>query len=181
MKMKTTAMIEDLIEKTRYHLNTAEELWQLPDEQLNQRSGPDKWSALECVEHLNLYGDYYLPELSKALERARPAKREEFTCGWLGYYFAQSMIPRERLNTMKTFKNMNPLGSTLDRHVLATFRDQQNSLLQLLGKAAKLDLSGPRIPITISRLIRLKPGDTFRFLIHHNWRHIVQARKAAGI
>jgi len=41
-----------------------------------------------------------------------------------------------------------------------------------------------RVPLSISKLVTLKLGDTFRFLIAHEQRHFIQARnslKAIGV
>ncbi len=35
-----------------------------------------------------------------------------------------------------------------------------------------------KIPLSITRLVKLKLGDTFRFLVAHEQRHFVQARNA---
>ena len=34
-----------------------------------------------------------------------------------------------------------------------------------------------RIPISINKWIKIKLGDTFRFVIYHNERHIQQAKR----
>lgn len=46
-----------------------------------------------------------------------------------------------------------------------------------LRKAQATDINATRVPVSISKRIRLKLGDTFRFLIAHNERHILQAKK----
>lgn len=37
---------------------------------LQQQPGPGKWSAVQCLEHLNTYGRYYLPALDQAIKKA---------------------------------------------------------------------------------------------------------------
>ena len=183
MKISTGSLISDLTERTRILLNQAEKLKQTQGEALNRRQAPASWSALECIEHLNLYGDFYLPEIEKAIRNTRhthPAKI--FRSGWLGNYFAQSMLPKEKLNKMKTFKDKNPLGSKLDPSVIDRFTGQQMEILNLLDRARnEVDLNRTRTAISISTVIKLKLGDTFRFLIYHNQRHMVQAFRAAGL
>ena len=63
MKTPTENLISDLIERTRKNLNQAQQLHEMDPEVLNFKSSPQSWSALECLEHLNYYGDYYLPEI----------------------------------------------------------------------------------------------------------------------
>jgi len=87
------------------------------------------------------------------------------------------MLPKEKLNKMKTFKSMNPIGSNLDKTVLETFLSQQKTSLELLQQAEKVSLTKNKTGISISKWIKLKLGDTFRVVIYHNLRHIIQAEK----
>ena len=43
------------------------ELQPLTLQHLNYKTNPDSWSMLECLEHLNRYARYYLPELQTAM------------------------------------------------------------------------------------------------------------------
>ena len=88
------------------------------------------------------------------------------------------MLPKEKLNKMKTFKSMNPIGSNLDKTVLEKFLSQQKTLLELLQQAEKVSLTKNKTGISISKWIKLKLGDTFRIVIYHNLRHVIQAEKA---
>ena len=147
------------------------------EDALNQRLHQDSWSILECIEHLNLYGNYYLPEIEKQLTTSKAISDKKFKSGWLGNYFAESMLPKKQLNKMKTFKSMNPIHSQLSKQVLNTFIEQQQKMLQLLSLAHDKNLNNIRIPISINKWIKIKLGDTFRFVIYHNERHIQQAKR----
>ncbi|WP_353959979.1 hypothetical protein [Chryseobacterium tructae] len=78
---------------------------------------------------------------------------------------------------MKTLEIMNPIHSQLNKGVVNEFIQQQQQLLDLLEKAKHINLEKTKTAISISKLITLKLGDTFRFVIYHNQRHIVQAEK----
>ena len=179
MKISNQELISDLIRRTEEVLLDAEELNQLSPEALNWKSKPERWSILECIEHLNRYGDFYLPEIDRRLLNARSvAAGAVFSSGILGNYFAKSMLPREQLNKMNTFQSMNPSGSDLDRSVLVKFLKQQQRMIELLRRARQVDLTRTKTSISISNWIKLRLGDTFRVVIYHNQRHIVQAQKA---
>ena len=111
MKINTAALIEDLIERTKEHIITITSIADHSDEVLNWKINPEKWSILENLEHLNRYGDFYLPEIQKRIEESSRKPSSEFKSGILGNYFAKSMLPKEKLNKMKTFTNMNPINS----------------------------------------------------------------------
>lgn len=176
--MKTEALLTELTEFVTQHRQFAEQLRHRTDAELNYRKQPASWSVLECLEHLNLYGNFYLPEIGNSIHQSKTQPNEEFKSGWLGNYFAQSMLPKTKLNKMKTFKEMNPINRNLSREVLDTFIDQQTKLLALLQQAPTVDLSRVKTGISISKLICLRLGDTFRFVIYHQIRHIKQANDA---
>lgn len=77
---------------------------------------------------------------------------------------------------MKALKGHIPATQLNSYAVVAEFIQQQEKLLIYLRQARKADLD-IRIPITITKLIRLKLGDVFQFLIMHDERHIQQANR----
>ena len=178
MKISNQLLIEDLIDRNKDIINESEKYNHLNVEKLNWKATEKKWSVLECLEHLNRYGRFYLPEIKKRMENGAKAQSDSiFKSGWLGNYFANSMLPKEKLNKMNTFKSMNPVGSKLDKETLDEFINQQKEMLQLLSKAREINLSKTKTSITISNWIKLRLGDTFRVVIYHNQRHIVQANR----
>lgn len=178
MKIKSEDLINDLIKRTQQTLKQTQQLKKLPLEILNKKSAPESWSALECIEHLSLYGDFYLPEIEKKIQQSNSKPSPFFRSGILGNYFAKSMLPKEQLNKMKTFKDKNPLGSKLDLSTLDRFIAQQQKTIQLLHQAKSVSLTKTKTAISISKWIKLRLGDTFRVVIYHNQRHLAQATKA---
>lgn len=175
--MKTAALLAELTDLVKSHIQFAEQLKALSDEDLNLRLSAGSWNILECLEHLNLYGNFYLPEIESRISQSKTGATEEFKSGWLGNYFALSMLPKEKLNKMKTFKNMNPIHRTVSREVLVAFIQQQQKLLGLLNKASLVNLTKVKTAISITSLIKFRLGDTFRFVIYHQVRHILQAQR----
>ncbi|MDO5981006.1 DinB family protein [Flavivirga spongiicola] len=178
MKVTSEALIAALIEKTRQNINQVEVLNQKPINKLNWKANEDIWSVLECIEHLNLYGDYYLPEIEQRITKSTSKTETHFKAGILGDYFAKILSPKEKLNKMKTLKDKNPNGSHLDKTTLERFLIQQEKMLELLDRARSVSLNKTKTGISISKLIKLKLGDTFRVVIYHNERHVEQAKKA---
>ena len=77
---------------------------------------------------------------------------------------------------MKAFKNHIPQAQLNAYKVVATFIQQLEDLHRYLDKGMEADLD-KRLPISISKLIKLKTGDVFRFIIAHNERHMQQAKR----
>ena len=170
-------LLQNLLEITRENLNTVQNLKNQSIDNLNWKQDAQSWSVLECVEHLNKYGDFYIPEISNRVKKAEYKNSEIFKSNWLGTYFSKSVAYNEDLNKMKTFKSMNPINSKLDTQTLEKFINQQHQIIELLDKSKNVDLDKTKTAISISKLIKLRLGDTFRVLIYHNERHIKQAEK----
>lgn len=176
MKILTNQLLNELKIITNNNLEFAESLLDQKDENLNFRPSENSWNVLECLEHLNFYGKFYLPEIENRISESKfPAVKSNFKSGILGNYFANMMLPKEKLNKMKTLKTANPIHKQLSKSVIEEFINQQNKMLELLEKAKTVDLEKTKTSISISKMIKLKLGDTFRFVIYHNLRHIRQA------
>jgi hypothetical protein len=151
---------------------------QLTATELNHKPRANSWSILECVEHLNRYGDFYLPEIEQQMLKAKPGHYPVFKAGWLGNYFANLMNMKKRsMKKLKSPADKNPANSQLNSTTLDRFLKQLEKLEALLQQAATVDLTTTKTAITITRLIRLRLGDTFRFLVYHIERHIAQASR----
>lgn len=175
--MISTKLLQNLLELTRENLNTVENFKKQSTEYLNWKESPESWSVLECIEHLNRYGDFYIPEITNKIKNSKHNNSKVFKSNWLGKYFSKSVSYNESLNKMKTFKSMNPLNSELDIRTLEKFINHQHQIIELLDKSKDVNLDKTKTAISISKLIKLRLGDTFRVLIYHNERHIKQAEK----
>lgn len=174
--MRTQNLIQELIELTKNNLNEVQSIRTLPIGELNQKQHDERWSVLECIEHLNRYGEFYIPEIKNRIEKSTHQKSEICKSGVLGNYFAKSMLPKEKMNKMKTFKSMNPLNSQLNKSVLDKFVNQQEQLLELIEKSESTNLTKVKTSISISKWIKIRLCDTFRVVVYHNLRHIEQAK-----
>jgi hypothetical protein len=172
--MQSENLIQLLLEQTRQIINQVEKLKTFDLHTLTWKENETSWSILECLEHLNLYGDFYLPEIESKIKNSTTKVDLEFKSGMLGSYFAKSMLPKEKLNKMKTFKDKNPLNANLDISVIDKFINQQIKLLDLLNQSRNVSLNKVKIQTSISSLIKLKLGDAFQFLINHIIRHLNQ-------
>jgi uncharacterized damage-inducible protein DinB len=179
--MQSQQLIESLIESTRVHINFMERMNSLPDASLTKRISDKSWSVLECVEHLNRYNDFYLPEFKRRIESSSFPADASFSSGFLGGYFAKSMLPKEKLNKMKTFKDKDPIFENIDRSVIEKFIHQQKEFLTLMERARSVSLNKTKVSISISKWIRLKLGDALLFFVNHITRHQYQMERVIGV
>ncbi len=177
MKIESKLLLEDLEKRTINVLDQAIQYKMLNLETLNWKENDKSWSILECIEHLNRYSDFYIPEISSRINHSKNTSSSSFKSGLLGNYFAESMLPKANFKKISTFKSMNPLGSELDLECLNKFAEEQKNLLDILEKCKSVDLNKVKTSISISKLIKLKLGDTLRVLIFHNQRHMAQAKR----
>jgi hypothetical protein len=94
--------LEELVDITRKNLKETEKLLQLSVKELNLKKNETDWSPLECIAHLNIYGEFYLPEIEKCINNAPTDTTATFRSGVLGSYFVKLIKPKEKLNKMKT-------------------------------------------------------------------------------
>lgn len=174
--MNSSELIGELIEMTKNHISRTEKFLECDDVTLNKIT-QNQWTILECCEHLNQYFNFYLPEISKKLSFSKSTSKVNFSPGLIGDYFAKSMLPKVNMTKMKSPKDKNPVGISLNKSVIVDLIKNLETLLSLLEQSKSVNLEKVKIKISISKLIQLKLGDTFRFIINHNERHIVQAEK----
>ncbi len=182
MEIESRLLLEQLLQKTEEIITTVNEFKKLPMVQLQSRKNPKSWNALECLEHLNRYGEFYIPEIEKRiLAQKKNSACKIFKGGLLGNYFANLMSVHKKdkkIFKMKTFHTMNPLNSSLNILTIEKFLKQQNALKLLLYQATLVDLTKTKTSISLTSLIKLRLGDTFRFYINHIERHVLQAQRA---
>lgn len=180
--MKTISkakLLSQLEQQTETHLAMAVSRFQnLPESVLLKPASDGGWSIAQCLAHLNSYGDFYLRAMQHAIHHPKGnSSRQEFQSGWLGNYFTKMMQPGLTGKKYKSPKNHLPPPQLNAYEVVAVFIQQQEQLIRLLRKANNVDINATRVPISLTKWVKLKLGDTFRFFIAHNERHIVQANK----
>lgn len=178
-EFNSSQLLDQLLAETRHLIEEATMLKREDPAMLLDEPAPGKWSVVQVLEHLNSYGRYYLVNMEKAMQQNAPAV-EKFQSGWLGNYFTKMMKPGEdgRVHyKMKTPKDHRPSKHLNTFPVFKEFIEQQHYLLQLLELAKTKDIARIRVPISLSKFIKLKLGDTFRFLIAHEQRHFVQIHR----
>ncbi len=178
-------LLNGLIDQTDSFLNKAVGEWQMiPNHKFSNKPAAEKWSATQCLMHLNSYGRYYIPAIEHAINKAVKQNQQpasHFKAGWLGNYFTEIMLPKTDgmpAKKMSSPKDHSPQTNEESYPVIAEFIEQQEKLLELFRKAKQIDLNKTKVPISIAKFIKLKLGDTFLFLIAHNYRHILQADRA---
>ena len=102
MEIENNILVDDLLQRMERCTKAALAFRNLSTDQLQFKTD-EKWSALECLEHLNLYGDFYLVEIEKQiLKSTRKAMPMKFKSGLLGNYFANLMKVKDGMGMIAT-------------------------------------------------------------------------------
>ncbi len=172
-------LLERLAADVREILLKTEPLKTLDSEELRKKPAEDAWSVVEVIAHLNYYARFYLTAMEEQLDGHQTQAKSTFTPGWFGNYFTKIIGPSADgavKNKMTTPKDGRPLApAALDpQQEIQEFVQHQHQILNLLKIAHSADLGRIRVPISLTRMIRLKLGDTFRFVVAHEQRHFQQ-------
>ena len=179
MEIENNALIDNLLRRMEACTAQVKEFENLNNHQLHFKNG-ERWSILECLEHLNLYGDFYLVEIERRIiSNPRNTAATVFKSGFLGNYFANLMeVKNGTISKMKSPKDKNPANSKLSITVISRFLKQQERLVSLLNQCRAIDLTKTKASISLTKFIKLRLGDTLRFYCYHIERHVLQAKRA---
>lgn len=152
----------------------------LSEKQLNWRPNPGIWSIAEVLAHLNSYARYYHPTIQRKIESTRFRNvKEDFMSSPLGKSAWKSMKLGRLNNVKRKFKAPKGHNPTIDIDLVKgtevqDFIEQQNELMQIIESSAEVNVRKVKIPISISKIVRLRLGDALLFITYHNERHMQQ-------
>lgn len=151
----------------------------LTDAQFNWRAAPGQWSIAECLAHLNVVGQMYLPTLDRRMRAAREQgllSRGPVRQGFIGKLFVRSLEPPAKIR-FKAPKVFTPMPEHLLSVISPAFAQLQEQLIARLYVANELDLKRVRVISPASRFLKLSLGHAFALIAAHERRHLWQARQ----
>jgi hypothetical protein len=160
----------------------------LSEEKWNRKPAADRWSAAECVEHLNLTSRAYLPLLRDALAETRlrrtPAPKRYERDG-LGWFLAMMIGPMRhigkfRLGKVKTTEDFVPHPKGGRTEILSEFVRLQSELISLARNAEGLAIDRVKIVSPFGGKMKYNAYSAFVIIPRHQHRHIQQAEEAVG-
>lgn len=177
----------DALEAVEVELNDATErarklVQDVDGHRFTVRPDPMRWSAAECLAHLSLTTESFVPLLRKAIDDARQAGRlaaAEPKMDVIGRALRWFLEPPVR-KKVKTFAPLVPRSTRAKAEALAEFTMQQERLIELLRGARGLDISRTRIPWPLDARVKYNLFSAFRILAAHERRHLWQAEQAVA-
>ena len=153
----------------------------------DRRPASERWSAADCVEHLNLTSRAYLPPLREATARARQlggSSTMRYKKDALGWFMSMMMGPLHRFGKfrifpVKTTPAFRPKGGQSPDQLLSEFVRLQADLLTLIRSADGLPLDRVKILSPFGGRARYDAYSALVIVARHQHRHIQQAEEAA--
>ena len=160
----------------------------LPEEVWSGRPDPTCWSAAECVAHLNLSAEAYLPRMEEGLERARSLGRRErgrYRADPLGWVVSRMVGPLPRIGgrrrgRVKAPPAFVPGGDLPQEEILERFRALQARQVALVEASDGLPIDRVKVRSPFVEAARFNLYSTFLILPRHQHRHLQQAEEAVA-
>ena len=148
------------------------------------RPNASSWSAAECLSHLSISTELFLPTLEKALDDTRKRglfvkKKGGLKMDLIGRVLRWFLEPpiRQRLKTTARFV---PRSVRAKAEAFGEFAALQSKLAEQLAAARDLDLSRVKIVSPFDKRVRYNLYSAFRILVAHQRRHLWQAEQAVA-
>ena len=154
----------------------------LTDEQLRWKPAPDRWSILECLQHLNLAEQFYIRTIQHKVDQFNLLQRtptdQPLKSDWIGKMMLYVVDPQTKLK-LPAPGTIRPRPATelVPTEVMGRFIDLQTLLHTLLNKAIYLDWNQEKVMTLFGNWLNIRLGDAFRMLLAHTERHMKQAMR----
>lgn len=153
----------------------------LSDQQLRWKPTEATWNLLEIAAHLNEYAVFYHQAFLRRMEKTRFREpRENFVSSplgrsaWISMKLGNAKNVKRKFNAPKLY-NPTATPSLVKGNDVVALLNGQRELLDILEKATQVNIRKVKVPISISKIIRLRLGDALLFVGYHNERHFQQA------
>jgi hypothetical protein len=148
-------------------------------DQSNNKSAPEKWSAAECIEHLNITASGYLNNVPKNLRDNSTTfiSSEKYKPRFLLKKFALLTGPDSKTK-MPSPKFLQTKDSSLDKNVVTRFIQIQNEFISILNQINFVQLKKIKIKWPAAKFVNLQLGEVAVMVIAHELRHLKQAELA---
>jgi hypothetical protein len=171
--MKYSELISQFKNETTANKKQIEKLLSLNPQQLTWQPAANKWSVMQCLEHMNRTTRHYLQHINPANAK-RDDGDNEFKASFMGGFLAKgfAQIPPKR--KFKTTKKFNPPNDMNPQEVLKDFISLNEKLSQRLESLGGYNLNKNKIPTPAISFLKFRFGDVINMDAKHTARHLYQ-------
>jgi hypothetical protein len=147
-----------------------------------RRPAPTRWSPAECVAHLNLTSEAFLPLLRAGVEEARRRGRSvgRYRRDVFGWLIWRAVTPTGTFKT-KTATPFVPAGDLLPDALTAKFDRLQEELIACVRASEGLPIDRVKIASPFASRVKYNVYAAMTIVARHEHRHLLQAEQAAGV
>jgi len=149
----------------------------LTSEQLNWRPRPDAWSVGQCLQHLCVANEVYLPAISNSLAGRRRSRVQEIAPGWFGRWFIRKFIePSSGSRRTRAPGKIKP-RQQVEASILESFLRSNQVARELVYLASDYDVNRIRFKNPFVPMLRFTVGTGLEIVSKHQSRHLLQAER----
>lgn len=149
----------------------------LTPEQLNWNPRPGEWSVGQCLEHLYITNEVYLPAISNSLVGRPIAVVQDITPGWFGRWFIRNYIePSAETRRARAPRKIAP-GPRVEPSILERFLSSNGQVSELVHRARNYDVNHVRFKNPFVPVLRFTVGTGLEIVTKHQRRHLLQAER----
>lgn len=152
------------------------------DAQLRWKPSPDRWSIVECLQHLNLAERFYIRNIQHKVDALGLVQNSPvdqlIESDWIGKVMLHIVDPETKIKLPapgmirpRRPEDLSPAD------VLNQFVELQRTLHDLLDKAVYLDWNQEKVASLFGNWLKIRLGDTLSMLVAHTERHMNQAMR----
>jgi hypothetical protein len=150
----------------------------LTPDQLNWTPGDGRWSIGQCLDHLLVSNDVYLPPIARALDARTPRSPVDvLTPGWGGRWFIRNYIEPSPASGRHRAPGKIAPARQVDASVLDRFVRSNDAARALVRRAAAYDVNRIRFVNPFVPLVRFTVGTGLEIVWRHQRRHLLQAER----
>lgn len=151
-----------------------------PDSRLIQPPVPGGWSAAQCIKHLNMTSQVFIPELEAAVEEAatlndkQPARLRRSFLGWMLW----KGISQPGKMKMKTSETFEPVADVDFATEVEEFNRHQSHLIHLVRECDGKPIHRVKVASPFSKRMSYDLYAALTIIAGHQHRHLWQAEQA---
>jgi hypothetical protein len=149
----------------------------LTEEQLNWQPAPGSWSMGQCLEHLSITNEAYLPPIAAAIQDKPDSPVDQIVPGWFGRWFIRSFVePSPNTKRVSAPAKIRPT-THIDLSVLERFLSGNQSCRELILRACGKNVNRIRFWNPFIPGLRFTVGTGLEIIASHERRHLLQAER----
>ncbi len=151
--------------------------------QLNWKPSADQWSVGQCFDHLAATARAYFPIFERVLSGEKKntlLERVPFLPFLWGQMLIKAVDPKSKYR-VRAPKVFQPTSSGVDGAVVPRFIHHQNQLIRYMKCTEHLEIERIVISSPATNLVTYSLKDSYRIIISHEKRHLVQAKRVLAM